>query len=167
MASQSSLVNDYLYRQNIPHLFEVSPHFAGIIADTHFFLHAQSLMTAVVYHKPEDPIAFLQNCLKEAKRREGQYTWNCFITTTNSRSVFSRTKPLPPIQMAAASNTTKENEKSQETATEEHTVPTTGEDRSAAVQDKPLVFIIGTHMMYFNLVVSYNALSVCRWSWMW
>ena len=56
-------------------------------------------MTALVYHKPKDPIAFLQSCLEKARAREGQYSWNSFVTTaeTRSRNAFSLNKPLPPI----------------------------------------------------------------------
>lgn len=128
--------------------------------------HAQSLMTGLVYHRPEDPIAFLQDCLEEAKEREGQYSWNCFITTTNSRSVFSRTKPLPPIQKPASAATPKE--KCTEPFTVEHTPPRAGDNRGAAVQDKPLVFIIGTHDDHMaGSWLRSPYWSACRWPWVW
>ncbi|CAI8033950.1 Adenylate kinase isoenzyme 1 [Geodia barretti] len=46
----SELARDYLARQNIPQLFE-------------------SLIAGLAYHRPDDPISFLQRCLEEAKTR--------------------------------------------------------------------------------------------------
>ena len=60
-------------------------------------------MAGLAYHRPEDPISFLQSCLEEAKTRKGSYSWNLFISPTTassepgSRVLFSRNKPLPPI----------------------------------------------------------------------
>ena len=132
-------------------------------------------MTGLIYHKPADPIAFLQSCLDDVRRRDGQYTWNRFITTAGSevasRSVFSQRKPLPPIhtepisgggsQPAAADH--------KETRTAEHggamvaqdssgpsrshrlsmTSPAIVEERAGvSLESKPLVFVLGKNSYY-------------------
>ena len=100
MASRPVLAQNYLYENNIPLLFEVRlPIFIHLCSP--ICLTLQSLMTGLIYHKPADPIVFLQSCLDDVRRRDGQYTWNRFITTVGSevasRTVFSQSKPLPPI----------------------------------------------------------------------
>lgn len=120
-------------------------------------------MTGLVYHKPEDPIAFLQSCLEGARGREGQYSWNCFISTAgnNSRNVFSLTKPLPPIEKnpaSGASSVLSEERSDGEVAhaveqrevaqcSRNYAVPTAGEEKEeksdTMLLDKPLVFILG------------------------
>ena len=72
-------------------------------------------MTGLMYHKPEDPIAFLQSCLEEAKKKGGQYAWDSFVTPakTRSRTVFTQNKPLPPIG-ASDGESTREKEGKEE-----------------------------------------------------
>lgn len=64
-------------------------------------------MTGLMYHKPEDPIAFLQSCLDEAKKKGGRYAWDSFVTPakTKSRTVFTQSKPLPPIRVGGGQST--------------------------------------------------------------
>ncbi|KAL5483844.1 hypothetical protein EMCRGX_G020260 [Ephydatia muelleri] len=79
---------DYLYERRIPHLFE------GLIA-------------ALMVHKPEDHIAFIQACLVKAQMNS-ELRWDSFINDpelaasvkkrASSRSLFTENKPLPPIQ---------------------------------------------------------------------
>ena len=104
----SELARDYLARQNIPQLFEVSSlsehHDARLCA---LSMTMQSLIAGLACHRPDDPISFLQRCLEEAKTREGIYSWNLFISAARgpaTRSVFSRNKPLPPISDAQRSD---------------------------------------------------------------
>ena len=57
----------------------------------HLFLFLQSLMTGLMYYKPEDHITFLQECLRKVKH-EGidEVKWNIFIESRKKT-------PLPPI----------------------------------------------------------------------
>ena len=58
-------------------------------------------MAALMYHKPDDHIAFLQQCLAKATTTSGELTWDTFVvqsnSSTKSRNEFSSSKPLPPI----------------------------------------------------------------------
>ncbi|XP_023930387.1 adenylate kinase isoenzyme 5 isoform X1 [Lingula anatina] len=69
----SSDAKKYLTNKEIPQLFE-------------------SLMTGLLFNRPEDHIAFLQACLEKVKH-EGLHNikWNVFIEHANGK------KPLPPI----------------------------------------------------------------------
>lgn len=66
---------DYLSKRQIPHLFE-------------------SMLTGLMYHKPEDPLAFLEICLQKTRDLGGPecVAWDTFITPDR--------KPLPPITPA-------------------------------------------------------------------
>jgi len=48
----------------------------------------QGMLTGLLYHKPEDHLAFLENCISLAKT-EKNIKWNSFLDLTK--------KPLPPI----------------------------------------------------------------------
>ena len=65
------------------------------------YIPIQSLMAALMYHKPDDHITFLQQCLVQANITDGQLTWDSFVTHSNgtarSRHEFSSSNPLPPI----------------------------------------------------------------------
>lgn len=49
------------------------------------------MLTGLLYHKPEDHLAFLENCLSLAKS-EKDIRWNSFLDLSK--------KPLPPIPKA-------------------------------------------------------------------
>lgn len=49
------------------------------------------MLTGLLYHKPEDHLAFLENCLSLAKT-EKDIKWNTFLDLSK--------KPLPPIPKA-------------------------------------------------------------------
>ena len=48
----------------------------------------QGMLTGLLYHKPEDHLAFLENCISLAKT-EKDIKWNTFLDVSK--------KPLPPI----------------------------------------------------------------------
>jgi len=56
----------------------------------------QSLMTGLMYNRPEDHIAFLQDCLKtlQDEKENEAVAWNRFIVAS---------KPLPPISSGHSS----------------------------------------------------------------
>ena len=54
-------------------------------------LQFQGMLTGLLYHKPEDHLAFLENCLCLAKT-EKDIKWNSFLDLSK--------KPLPPIPKA-------------------------------------------------------------------
>ncbi|XP_051749777.1 adenylate kinase 5, like isoform X2 [Ctenopharyngodon idella] len=66
---------DYLSKRQIPHLFE-------------------SMLTGLMYHRPEDPLTFLESCLQKTRDLGGPecVAWDTFITPDR--------KPLPPITPA-------------------------------------------------------------------
>ncbi|XP_026858874.2 adenylate kinase 5, like isoform X2 [Electrophorus electricus] len=68
----TSDAKEYLSKRQIPHLFE-------------------SMLTGLMYHRPEDPLSFLENCLQKTRERGGPecVAWDTFITPDR--------KPLPPI----------------------------------------------------------------------
>ena len=49
------------------------------------------MLTGLLYHKPEDHLAFLENCISLAKT-EKDIKWNTFVDLSK--------KPLPPIPKA-------------------------------------------------------------------
>ncbi|XP_030647634.1 adenylate kinase 5, like [Chanos chanos] len=63
---------EYLSKRQIPQLFE-------------------SMLTGLMYHRPEDPLGFLENCLQKARELGGpeSVAWDTFITPDR--------RPLPPI----------------------------------------------------------------------
>ncbi|XP_028852383.1 adenylate kinase 5, like [Denticeps clupeoides] len=63
---------DYLSKRQIPQLFE-------------------SMLTGLMYHRPDDPLLFLENCLQKAKELGGpeSVSWDTFISPDR--------RPLPPI----------------------------------------------------------------------
>ncbi|XP_041481040.1 adenylate kinase isoenzyme 5-like [Lytechinus variegatus] len=66
----------YLSRNEIPQLFE-------------------SLMTGLMYHKPENHVEYMLNCLKKVQGepdKTNSVKWNTFVENVK------RTSPLPPIQ---------------------------------------------------------------------
>ena len=172
MASRPGLAQNYLCENNIPQLFEVSLHLHSETYIRYIRLVLQSLMTGLVYHKPADPISFLQSCLDDVGRRGGQYTWNCFITAagsgTASRSVFSRSKPLPPIHtepLSGGAQPAVADDKDAHTAEHReamvardssrpgrsHKLTTastaTGEERGdVLLEGKPVVFVLGENV---------------------
>ena len=132
-------------------------------------------MTGLIYHRPADPISFLHSCLDDARKRDCQYSWNCFITSAGSgaasRSVFSRSKPLPPIHtepLSVASNQTasannndaRTPEKREATVAQgsnrpserEVTVTTTASQESCdgVLDGKPLVFVLGKNALWIK-----------------
>ena len=48
----------------------------------------QGMLTGLLYHKPKDPLAFLENCISLAKTGK-DIKWNTFLDVSK--------KPLPPI----------------------------------------------------------------------
>lgn len=52
------------------------------------------MLTGLMYHRPEDPLGFLENCLQKARELGGPecVAWDTFI--------MSDRKPLPPITTA-------------------------------------------------------------------
>ncbi|XP_015222435.1 adenylate kinase isoenzyme 5 isoform X2 [Lepisosteus oculatus] len=63
---------DYLSKREIPQLFE-------------------SMLTGLMYHRPEDPLMYLENCLQKARELGGpeRVRWDTFISPDR--------RPLPPI----------------------------------------------------------------------
>ncbi|KAJ8397130.1 hypothetical protein AAFF_G00009840 [Aldrovandia affinis] len=63
---------EYLSKREIPQLFE-------------------SMLTGLMYHRPEDPLMFLENCLQKTRELGGpeRVSWDTFITPDR--------RPLPPI----------------------------------------------------------------------
>ncbi|XP_068605289.1 adenylate kinase isoenzyme 5 [Brachionichthys hirsutus] len=63
---------EYLARREIPHLFE-------------------SLLTGLMYHRPDDPIDYLDGCLKKVRELGGpdKVRWDTFVGQEK--------KPLPPL----------------------------------------------------------------------
>jgi len=55
---------------------------------------SQSMLTGLMYHRPEDPLAFLESCLQKTRDLGGPecVVWDTFITPDR--------KPLPPITPA-------------------------------------------------------------------
>ncbi|MBN3301596.1 KAD5 kinase, partial [Amia calva] len=51
----------------------------------------QSMLTGLMYHRPEDPLTYLENCLQKARELGGpeRVRWDTFITPDR--------RPLPPI----------------------------------------------------------------------
>ena len=47
------------------------------------------MLTGLLYHKPEDHLAFLEGCLSLAKQEGADIKWNTFLDLNK--------KPLPPI----------------------------------------------------------------------
>lgn len=68
----SNDAKEYLSKTQIPHLFE-------------------SMLTGLMYHRPEDPLGFLENCLQKTRELGGpeSVAWDTFIMPDR--------KPLPPI----------------------------------------------------------------------
>jgi len=64
--------------------------FDAINVDDELFVMLQSLMTGLMYNRPEDHIAYLQDCLKtlESERGDEPVPWNRFVVAS---------KPLPAI----------------------------------------------------------------------
>ncbi|XP_048045381.1 adenylate kinase 5, like isoform X1 [Megalobrama amblycephala] len=95
---------DYLSKRQIPHLFEVRvTHRRARI--THLETSAclksdyvvcvfKSMLTGLMYHRPEDPLTFLESCLQKTRDLGGPecVAWDTFITPDR--------KPLPPITPA-------------------------------------------------------------------
>lgn len=52
------------------------------------------MLTGLMYHRPEDPLGFLENCLQKAREMGGPecVAWDTFIMPDR--------KPLPPITTA-------------------------------------------------------------------
>lgn len=52
------------------------------------------MLTGLMYHRPEDPLGFLENCLQKARELGGPecVAWDTFIMPDR--------KPLPPITTA-------------------------------------------------------------------
>ena len=74
----------------------------------------QSLLVGLGIHRPDDHIAFLQQCLREVKETGGPLEWDIATSRTmasagrnSSKSLrenaFSSSEPLPPIQPSASS----------------------------------------------------------------
>lgn len=55
---------------------------------------SQSMLTGLMYHRPEEPLAFLESCLQKTRDLGGPecVAWDTFITPDR--------KPLPPITPA-------------------------------------------------------------------
>eukprot|EP00118_Oscarella_pearsei_P003891 m.16183 g.16183 ORF g.16183 m.16183 type:complete len:962 (+) comp26771_c0_seq3:595-3480(+) len=71
----------YLYKQRIPRLFE-------------------SLMTGLMYAKPENPVDYLQSCLSQMQGTENTHQnvqWNSFLPQTKP-AFEGAGQPLPPIK---------------------------------------------------------------------
>ncbi|KAJ8379750.1 hypothetical protein SKAU_G00005280 [Synaphobranchus kaupii] len=68
----TSDAKEYLSKREIPQLFE-------------------SMLTGLMYHRPEDPLMFLESCLQKARELGGpeRVPWDAFITPDR--------RPLPPI----------------------------------------------------------------------
>lgn len=123
-------------------------------------------MTALIFHKPDEPIDFLQSCLEEARKKKGHYTWNCFVesTTSSSRAVFSKSKPLPPIKESeggANKNRKKHGEESSTAKLQENTHSANKSDsvqtapeiqpQAKSLENKPLIFVLGRNRsLYIN-----------------
>ena len=100
-------------------------------------------MTGLAYHRPEDPIAFMQRCLEEVRGRRGYYVWNCFITTTGEeRNIFSQTKPLPPIRPQSISSGDDHNQSQMSSGQE---ASSGHQPLATSLENKPLVFVLGKH----------------------
>lgn len=68
----TSDAKEYLSKREIPQLFE-------------------SMLTGLMYHRPEDPLGYLESCLQKARELGGpeRVRWDTFITQDR--------RPLPPI----------------------------------------------------------------------
>lgn len=57
----------------------------------HFLYFLQSLLTGLMYYRPDDPIDYLEGCLKKARELGGpdKVRWDTFVGHEK--------KPLPPL----------------------------------------------------------------------
>lgn len=100
------LVEPVLFFNIVPHkneLFSIVQHNSsyqirnnsGFILLTlslyHFLCFLQSLLTGLMYYQPDDPIDYLEGCLKKARELGGpdKVRWDTFVAHEK--------KPLPPL----------------------------------------------------------------------
>ena len=101
----------YLYKRDIPQLFEVGGRTSSRAwrpFRTQKFkvttcVTSQSLMTGLMYSRPEDPVKYLQNCLARVQDHNLASTihWSSFLPDPADpfKPAFSgASQPLPPIQ---------------------------------------------------------------------
>ncbi|KAK1786738.1 hypothetical protein P4O66_017136 [Electrophorus voltai] len=93
----TSDAKEYLTKREIPQLFECSllePIELSILCSAPFVncpLVLQSLLTGLMYHRPEDPIDYLESCLKKVRELGGpdKVRWDTFVGQEK--------KSLPPL----------------------------------------------------------------------
>lgn len=95
-------------------------------------------MTALIYHKPADPVAFLEECLAKARSsKDNTYSWDTFHKEEdNSPSLASLMTPeLNDVK----------NLKSHPSSTEDGLSKTESceEDKLKRVVGKPVIFVLG------------------------
>ena len=127
------------------------------------FAFFQGLIAALMIHKPDDHIGFIQTCLAKAQKNP-ELRWDSFINDpeltasvkrkASSRSLFTENKPLPPIQDDEADGSAGPVGPSSHSKTHVSPKPLppigsstsrVGSDRQLAtkLKDTPVIFVLG------------------------
>ena len=117
-------------------------------------------MTALMYHKPDNPITFLEECLCKVRTSNiDTYEWNTFnrlcVNTedkTNARNGFAASKPLPPIGAAENGETSQTDGTIQQAAQEENKIVSkddTGDVQTQELAKKSIMFVLGELCIIF------------------
>ena len=116
-------------------------------------------MTALMYHKPDDPITFIEQCLAEVRTSNiDNYEWNTFnklfVNTedkTSARNGFAASKPLPPIGAAENGQRDSITQQGEENKVASQDVTDQGDVQVQKLAKKSIIFVLGEFSMHFNL----------------